>query len=331
MFQRVFFFFLCLVLCAFFDPYTPQEILVDNTILTKVNDTPISVIDVKKKMDLFIHQADPENRASAIEKLQFYEGSWRPTLMQMVDHSLILADAAAKGIDIPEGEIREEMQHRFGPKVMSTLESLGITHEEAFRFIKEEFIVQRMSWWFIHSRAMQQVSPGDVKTSYQAYLEKSPPYELLSYRILSVQTEENQASAEKLQEHVKKHPASPTEQAAALLQIDPTVRISKSYQAKDLEMCEEHVAALRALAEGSYSEVVFSGKGKARIFFLEKRQAHPAPTFKELYNKLQQELLQKKTEEITASYLGRLRKEYGYDLTSLKESFPETLHPFYVR
>ncbi len=70
-----------------------QKIVIQNSILTQVNGTPISVIDLKKKMDLVFHQNYPQLEDSTAARYQFYQTSWRHVLSEMIDHQLILADA----------------------------------------------------------------------------------------------------------------------------------------------------------------------------------------------------------------------------------------------
>ncbi len=96
------------------------NIAIQNSILIKVNDTTISIMDVKKKMDFLFHQHYPQLSNSDEARIQFYESSWRKVLLEMVDQELILADATDKDIQLSDGEIREEMETRFYPNVTQT-------------------------------------------------------------------------------------------------------------------------------------------------------------------------------------------------------------------
>ena len=87
-----------------------QKIAVQNSILAKVNGTTISMIDVKKKMDLIFHQHYAHLADSTQAKFQFYETSWRRVLSEMIDNELILADAADKEVKLTDGELREEIE-----------------------------------------------------------------------------------------------------------------------------------------------------------------------------------------------------------------------------
>ena len=54
-------------------------------------------------------------------------------LMEMIDHQLILADATDKEIKISSGEVREEMEFRFGPNIMLTLDNIGLTYDDTWK------------------------------------------------------------------------------------------------------------------------------------------------------------------------------------------------------
>src|SRR3989344_4181227 len=88
-------------------PFSAEgKIAIHNTILAKAQGTTISVLDVKKKLDLLFHKNYPHLAQSNQARCQFYEASWRHVLMEMVDHQLILADAAARDVKVTDGEVR---------------------------------------------------------------------------------------------------------------------------------------------------------------------------------------------------------------------------------
>ncbi len=99
------------------------EIIVNNRILAKVQGKSISVLDVMKKMDLFISDHYPEILNAPAGKFQFYQAQWKPVLDQLIDTQLMMADAENREhkITVSDGELREEVMLRFGPNVMGTL------------------------------------------------------------------------------------------------------------------------------------------------------------------------------------------------------------------
>ena len=155
-------------------PKMPDQgrIAFQNSILCKVNENTISMMDVKKKLDLLFHQSYPNLEDSAQARFQFYETSWRHVLSEMINEELMVSDATEKEIKLTDGEIREEVESRFGPSVMTTLDRIGLTYDEAWKMVRKDLIVRRMSWWFIHAKALQNVTPKDIRASYQNYIKQ---------------------------------------------------------------------------------------------------------------------------------------------------------------
>jgi hypothetical protein len=309
------------------------KVAVQNSILAKVDKTTISMMDVKKKLDLFFHQNYPQLATSPQARLQFYETSWRSALLQMIDNELILADAKDKEIKLTDGEVREELESRFGPNVLSTLDKIGVTYDEAWKMIRNDIIVQRMSWWFIQSKALQAVAPQDIRQAYKNYLVKHPSYTELKYRVVSVRSENPESAAAAIHEFLIHQTASPDSLLSKLQEIDPTVQVSAEYTAKDTEISDSHKASLSPLSPGHYSAPVVQkgraeGKTIARIFYLQEKSEHPAKSFDEVSPDLRNELVQQAMAKESTTYLDKLRKHYGFDNAALKESFPEDMHPF---
>src|SRR5438105_5026294 len=134
-----------------------------NTILAQVNGKTISMMDVKKKMDLAFHEHYPHLAHAKQALFQFYESSWRTVLMDMIDHELIIAEAENKEIKLTDGEVREAMEERFGPNIMKTLDQIGLTYDETWKMIRNEMIVQRMTGFFVYNKAVASVTPQDIR------------------------------------------------------------------------------------------------------------------------------------------------------------------------
>ncbi len=305
-----------------------QKIAIQNSILAKVNENTISVIDVKKKMDLAFHQHYPHLENSPQARCQFYETSWRRVLMEMVDHQLILADAAEKNIPLSDAEVREEMENRFGPNIMFTLDKIGLTYDETLKMIKDELMVQRMTWWFVHSKAMNQVTPQDIKQAFRLYAKENPSFQEWKYRVIAVRGDQPEEAAKKIYAKLTEDRLSPESAQETLLAIDPSAQISSEFCSTDKQLSEAHKAALCLLSPGEYGAPVLQ-KSKtdnqvvARIFYLSEKTVHPAPQFETLSQNLRNELVQKAVAEESVAYLEKLRKNHVY-----YENIPENIKPF---
>jgi SurA-like N-terminal domain len=310
-----------------------KKIAVQNSILAKVNGTTISMLDVKKKMDMVFYQHYANLSHSNTARYQFYEKSWRPVLMEMIDHELILADAQEKEIKLNDSEIRETMENRFGPNVLSTLDHIGLTYDEAWKMLKNELIVQRMNWWFVQAKAIQSVTPQSIRDAYQSYLKNNPSYQELKYRIVSIRGDDLASKSEKALQVLTEKGGNPELLVDALLEIDPSIQVSAEYTASDLEISESHRSALSSMTPGSYSAPLIQksrsdNKSIARIFYLAAKADHSAPAFQELSSDLREGLVNKAIAEHSKTYVAKLRKHFGFDTEFIKEKFPEDLHPF---
>src|SRR5580700_6510233 len=134
-----------------------QELIVYNRILAKVNDKTISVIDVMKKMDLFLQKYYPQLTHSKLARYQFYSSQWREYLAQMIDQELMIADAEKLEVKVTDAEVREELLNRFGPSIMSVLSDLGLTYDETRSMIHDDLLVQKMIWFRVNSKALAKV------------------------------------------------------------------------------------------------------------------------------------------------------------------------------
>jgi len=313
------------------------KIAFQNAILAKVNGSTISMMDVKKKMDLLFHQNYSHLADSNQARFQFYQASWRHVLMELIDNELMLADSAEKEIKLTDGEVREEMEERFGPNVMKTLDKIGLTYEETWKMVRSELLVRRMSWWFIQSKAIQSVTPQDIRQAYRFYLKENPAYQQWTYRVISIRADQpEEALAEEIFRFLNQTGQSPEllgEKLKTFEKESISIQLSPEYDAADKDLSEAHRTALATLAPGSYSEPSFQmsridRKAVYRIFYLVRKEDHPAPSFETIAQKLQNELTQKAMIQESQTYLEKLRKHYGFDTAHIKQSVPDDLNPF---
>jgi hypothetical protein len=336
----ILFTFVCFGLCA--EP--PQmmnfsdgpKIGVQNAILAKVNGNTISMMDVKKKMDMIFYQHYAHLADSTQARYQFYETSWRRILMEMIDNELILADAADKEVKLTDAEVREEIENRFGPSVMSTLDKIGISYDETWKMIKNEMIVGRMTWWFVQSKAMAKVTPQEIRQGYRLYLKENPARTEWKYRVLSIR-EAEPAVVDELYQKIQEQKIG-LEDLPTFLKgfedkhLSSSFSFSNEYSATDAELSESHRTSLASLTPGSFgppvTQISRDKKKLTRIFYLAEKTDIPVPTFEQLAPQIKNELLQKNSMEISNVYLEKLRKHYRFDGAHLQETLPADLQPF---
>lgn len=302
------------------------KIAVQNRILAKINEETISVLDVKKKMDFVFYKNYPHLANSVQARHQFYDTNWKHVLNELIDHQLILADSQDKQIPLPEGDIRQEMESRFGPNIRMTLDKIGLSYDEAWKSVKDDLIVQRMTWWFIHSKAMNGVTPQDIRTAYRAKIKEIPSGQAWKYQVIALRGE----NAEKIGEELSLS-LSKDNSLELVSKVAPNAQVSQEIMANSDELSESHLAALSSLEVGSFSKPIMQ-MSKAdntpvyRIFYLKEKSEKKAPHFEELAAELKGELIQKRVAEESVCYLDKLRKHYSF-----YEAEKENFHPFELK
>lgn len=318
----------------YFDFSSNQKIAVQNSILARVNGKTISMMDVKKKMDLIFHQNYPDLIDSNQSRIQFYEASWKQVLTDLIDNELVISDAIDKEIKVTDGEVREVMEERFGPNVMQTLDTIGLGYDETWKMVTNELIAQRMNWWFIQSKAMANVTPQDIRQAYKLFLKENPPYSEWKYQVISIRTNaENETLSNLVYKKISELGKAPNEIEDILKELetpDAKIAVSKEFVAKSQDISSIHKASLETLTPGNYSKPTLNisradKKMVYRIFYLSESQEFPAPSFDAMSNELRNQLIGKQIVQESSQYLGKLRKHYGFETN---QTIPDDLQPF---
>jgi hypothetical protein len=317
-----------------------HEIVVNNRILTKVNGRNISVLDVMKHMDVFLSRYYPQYRDSKTARYQFYSTQWRQTLQQMVDHELMVADAESREIKVSDGEVREEIQTRYGPNVMGTLDELGISYEEARDMVQQDMLVQRIQWVRVTSKILQKVTSVEIKNAYQKFLQENPAKENWKYQFLTIRgsnAEDNQELALKLAKLQEKAQGSLTV-AADLFKADfpestATLTVSQEFDVEDKALSQANRTVLSQLNNDQWSnptaQVSRDGTTVMRIFHLKDHIKSKPPAFAAVANDLKQSLLNEYADIESKIYLAKLHQRFNFDAKSL--DIPDRFEPFVAR
>jgi hypothetical protein len=316
-----------------------QNLLIHNRILAKVNGKTISLMDVVKKMDVYLDRAYPELAQSKTARYQFYSTQWKNTLNQLIDTELMMADAEAIEIKINDSDVRESMQERFGPNIMANLEKIGLSYDEAREMIYSELVVQRMTWYRVQSKAIMAIHPEDVKGAYKDYCEKNPPSEEWIYQVLSIRAADPTAGsllgkkAYELLAAKKVGLEGLPETLKGEMPLDPETFITaQEYTLDGKKISESHKEVLLSLLPGAYSEPIAQKSRDQstvfRIFFLKDYIKKDPPIFGQIFEKLQDQLIDQAIEKESEVYIVRLRERFGFDEKLLQENLPQDFQPF---
>jgi len=160
---------------------------INNRPLAKVNEKTITLLDVVKLLDAEIRQYNPEVLSDPTAKYQYYTSQWQRGLEDLIEQELILNEYEEKKLfEISEGDIREEMQRRFGPNIIQSLDLIQMSYEEAKKMVHNELILRQMLWFKAYSKAMNYITPDAVRIAYQAFISQSPPKETWKYRMVTL-------------------------------------------------------------------------------------------------------------------------------------------------
>jgi hypothetical protein len=313
---------------------------IQNTILTTINGKTISVMDVMKKMNATLYHTNPDLYDSLPARYQFYITNWKYAYDEMINNELILQESVTKGLKLTNGEIREEMEKRYGPNIVLTLENLKMTFDEGFELMKKEMTVQRMNWYFVHSKALQAATPEKIRLAYNEYCQKNAPHDAWHYQIVSLKSSNTQnleKASEKLVSIIKDKKEAPKalENAIKGLQKDfanITVSITDELEMADNEISQNHKAILEKIAPGQYSslqkEVSKTNEPLHRIYYLKDHTKATLPSFDSLAGDLKNDIIQKEAMRFSKEYISKLRKDYGIED---KMNLPDNFQPFVLR
>jgi hypothetical protein len=321
-------------------PSTPQELAVNNRILANVNGKTISVYDVMKKMDLFLRRNYPQYADDPTSRYQYFSSSWRDTLDHMINEELMMADAESREIKVKDGEVREAIQERFGPNVMSSLDQLGLTYDEARKMVHQDKVLERMQWWRVTAKAIMNINTQDVKDAYVAYCQKNPAKDEWEYQVLSIRAPDpglSQSLSEKGQEILKQGEASLVAISEALRSNLPpespvTINLSQDFSLDDSQLSSAHRDILVNLKQGAMSppikQISQDGSIAYRFFHLKKHTQKNLPTFDEISNQLKEDLINEKMQAEMIKYVSKLRSRFDHD-NSL--NIPSDFQPFLLK
>ncbi|MBS0620299.1 MAG: peptidyl-prolyl cis-trans isomerase [Verrucomicrobia bacterium] len=313
----------------------PENLIVYNRILTKVNGKTISVIDLMKKMDFFLQKHYPDLAQSKVARFQFYSTQWREYLNQLIDQELMLADAIVLEVKVTDAEVREELLNRFGPNLMEVLDQIQLSYEEAKEMVHDEMIVQRMTWFRVHSKVLSQINSQDVKEAYREYCAKNPPLEKWDYEVLSIRSESQEIG------QALAHQASLLLQEKKAIAALPDLLKEGDVKLADFSgdertLSKAHLDVLRTLAVDAYSPPIAQtsrseGATVYRIFHVKRHEKSDLPPFNQIADRLKDELLGEQARKENALYIARLRERMGYDEKQMMEVLPPDFQPFALK
>ncbi len=315
----------------------PEHVVVNNRILANVNGKPISVIDLKKKMDLLFYREFPQYASFPEARFQFYEANWKPMLSELIDKELIIADALENKLPVSSGDVRQEMERLFGPNIIGNLDKIGMTFDEAWKIIQGDILLHRMLFIRVNAKAMRQVTPSDVHAYYQEYAKENIQPPKWSYQVISIRDSDPTKGA--VTANIVHHLLSeenvaladlPKKLESISLTKSSKVNVSELFVHSEKEIAPGYKEIVENLASNSYSApVIQQSKDKSkvfRLFYLKELSAGGAPAFAEVENMIKDKLNEKEIAEKAKAYVKKMREHFD-----IQEMVPEDFSPFVLK
>jgi hypothetical protein len=302
-------------------PASKGYVLVQNRILAKVNGTAISAFDVAKKLDFVFLSSYPQYATMEEAKYEFYQAHWREALNDLIEEKLVLADSTDKNIPISNGDIREEMEARFGPNLMARLDQMGVTYEQAFEMVKTDLIVSQMLGWRVNSKALCRVGPKEIRSEYEKYVQENSRAGEFNYRVITFKDEDTamvgqvaKRAHEILEEENNSPEALLTRAAEEWSERELGIMsISEEFIKKANDLSSAHKEVVTTLAPGSNSgPIVQSGRqgDVTRIYCLTQAKKEELPPLSAVERKIQSWLINQAAAEEKSNYFNGLKKQF---------------------
>lgn len=294
------------------------QIIIHNRILAKFNNKTFSVLDVVKKMDAIFNIHYPNLANSKLARYQFYNAQWKGTLQKLLDQELILLDAERIGVKVTDAEIREELLAKYGPNVMTSLDQLKLSYEEARKMLLEDLIAEKILYFKVYSEALR-VRPHDIKEKYTAYCQEKSASQKWRYQVLTIGSQDESISQAlaKVAFDLLKEQKSLQDVSKDLQSKNSyiTVSITPEIERDNLSISQAHKQVIETLNPGEFSTPASqTNRDKSvvqRIFYLKEKNVINPPDFPTEAEKIKDRLVQEAIAQDLPNYIEQLKKRYG--------------------
>lgn len=318
------------------------HIVVNNRILTRINDKAISVMDLMKKLDVLFYREFPQYTSSKVARFQFYQANWKSVLQELIDKELILADAEENKLPISNGDVRQEMEQLFGPNIIANLDKAGLTFDDAWKIVQGDITIRRMMYMRVNSKAIRDVTPQNVWDTYEEHVKQIVRPDEWTYRVISIRAknQEDGAVAANLAYTLLTDHSTTLEQLPAALKALPNakdvqVNVSEEFHHMDKEVSDNYKASLSKLENKQYSSPIAQksrdNSTVFRIFFLDEHFVGGPISFQEAEPRVKDKLIEMAIGKETEAYLNKLRKHFALHQDEIAQLTASDFQPFVLK
>jgi len=319
------------------------QIIVNNRVLTTVNQKAITVLDLIKKMDMIFYTQFPEYSESNHARYQFYKTRWKEELSGLIDRELILADAVEYKIEVSRGDIRQEMETLFGPNIIANLDKAGLTMDEALELVKDDITLKRVMMAKVNSKAFRQAIPQNLKEAYKQYAKENMRPETWVYRVVSIRnpdleksTNAAHATSLALKEGISFEELEENLKDTHSIDSSTSVNVSEEFSIPVSEVSELYKDTLTSLEPGAYSHPL-AHKGRKdnktvhRILYLKEVISSGVPPLSEVATLLRRKIIEEAMDKETTAYLDKLHQHFSISEKDVVGSLPSDFEPFVLQ
>jgi hypothetical protein len=319
----------------------PKRLRVNNRVLISVLGKPITVLDLQKSLETQFFAQFPQYRDKPEAKWEYFTVRWQDVLNDLIDRELILADAADRELDLPEGDIREEMIKRFGADLAVSTAQMGLDLDEVWEMVRLELRAQKMVGGMVMYPAFTEITPEQVKEAYDVACAESVGKEELIYRILTVRGQDAQACEFVAQRAHSLLCEECGNTGAVCKAIDGccdlpdgiTWTMSEEFRQPVKNLSPSHREVLEKLQVGTFSQPIaqrsrVDQQNVQRIFVLTGRDSKAPPPFEAAAQGIQESLAHRRANQLHEQYINQLRAKYGITQAYVSQSIPKEFKPF---
>lgn len=316
------------------------KLIINNRPLVKIKGKTISLRDVVQKLNLLIKSNYPEYAHQPEALYQIYREQWKATFEELVNAELMVCYGEDKKIIISEAQVREELEHRFGPNVISSLHKFGLSYEDALAIVERGLIVDQMTWYFVYNKAQESVTPEEIKTSYMGYKENFVPQEEWSYQTITIRGESLELCQE-IAERVGRMLCMATAGAEAILaaaqkelniqEKGVTVHASEIQSFEKSAIPKSHLKAMESCPTGIATIPLVEGSSKKpilKLFIVKEVRKELPKSFESLAQAIQDQIFQVHYQKELDTFIGMLKELYGYSDPFKDGQIPSDYIPF---
>lgn len=319
------------------------HVVVHNRVLARVNDKPITVLDLMKKMDMLFLKQFPEYTSSPAARCQYYQVNWPHVMRELIDKELILADAQESKLPISSGDVRQEMEILFGPNIIANLDKIGLSFDEAFKIVQGDLLIRRMMSYRVNNKALRSVTPQILREAYEEFAKTNIKQETWHYQVVTIRNNEATLGAETAQQAFQLL----TEEKIDLADLDKILKEKGAFATSSLSVSEPFYHTEKDLSDvikhilidmtpESYSHPAAqkSRTDKSTVFrivyLIEKVPGGTIP-YSEIENQLKDELYGAAMAKESEAYLKKLHDHYDIHVDDIEALLPADFQPFTLK